>query len=193
MPTEIHKHNGQDFVAITEIAYQDGGTLRDITEVHYNDAGTFRQVFGASVTPQVPAWAPATPNLIYKSSGTEGISSFVTFSADVVGNFVFAFDEIEQPGSTGTPTSGTYKPIIEVDADNYEIAISFTGASPIAIGSGTLLNGTFQNLDIIRGVKILQTGTGTKTTNISVEIRAIAIPANTTGVATFSMTALVTP
>lgn len=192
MATEIHKHDGQDWRAITELAYQDGGTLRTLTEVHYNDAGTFRQVFGAAVAPQVPAWAASAPSLIYKSSGTGGLNSSVTFTADTSGNFLFAFDEIAQPGSTGSPTAGTYKPIIEVDAVNYEISISFTGSAPIAVGSGTLLNGTFQDLDTTRGVKILQTGAGTRITVISVEIRAKAIPANTTGVATFTMESLVT-
>lgn len=191
MPTEIHKFANGQYNAITEIAYQDGGTLRDITEVHYNDAGTFRQVFGAGVTPQVPAWAASSPSDNYRSLGTEGLNSSVVFTANTSGSFAFAFDEIERPASDGDPTFGTYKPILEVDAGNYEIAITFSGGLITAVGSGTVIDGTFQDLNTTRGIRIDKTGTGSTVSTITVEIRDKNTPANTTGVATFVIDALV--
>jgi len=75
---------------------------------------------------------------------------------------------------------------------SYEISISagsVTGVGTVnAIGSGTVINGTFQDLNTSRGVELINSADGPSgQVIISAEIREIATPANTTGVATFTL------
>lgn len=197
MPTEIHKHDGQTWQAITEIQYTDDTlTDRDITEVHYNDAGTWRQVFGSAVAAETLAWDASAPTGSYNSTSPFGIGD-VTFTADVSGGFLFIFTTSEAGSSTGTPTSGMYRPgLTGVDAVNYEISItagSVIGSGVrVAIGSGTLIDGTWQPLDGNRGVQMSVSGTGTGSISVSVQIREIANPGtNLTAVASFTLLATV--
>lgn len=189
MPTEIHKFANGIWNAITELAYQDGATLRNITEVHYNDNGTFRQVFGSSISAQTLAWSASAPTGTYFADSNTGTAQ-MQFTCDASGNFNFTFITGVDGTSTGTPTSGQYKPVIEVDASNYEFSllvggVSGTGVSN-ALGSGTLINGTFQPLNILRGVEMINsTISTTGEISVTAEIRQISTPANTTGPTTF--------
>jgi len=193
MATEIHKFANGVWNAITELAYQDAATLRNITEVHYNDAGTFRQVFGSTVSAQTLAWTASTPTGTYFATSTTGPAQ-MQFTCNTSGNFNFTFISTVDGTSTGTPTAGQYKPIIIVDASNYEFSllvgsVSGTGISN-ALGSGTLINGTFQPLNTLRGVEMINsTISTTGQISVTAEIREIATPTNTTGPATFILKA----
>jgi len=197
MPTEIWKFKDNAWQVINEIQYMDGATPRSITEVHYNDGGTWRQVFGSSVTAGTAAWASATPTGNYKSTDFEtGGAAETKFTADTLGNFLFYFSVVESGSSTGSPSSGTYRDTAPVnDPSNFEISINAGTVSGsgvrIAVGSGTLLDGTWQNLDTTRGVRIATSGTGSGSISVTVEIREIATPANTTGAATFTLSTTV--
>lgn len=193
MPTEIYKFDGTTWQPITELTYNDNGTDRTLTEVHYNDAGIFRQVFGGAVAAETLAWDASAPTGSYDSLTAEvGGLGNMSFRADTAGGFVFLFIESISGGSTGTPTSGTFRPgVTGIDFTSYEISIN-TGAvvgsgTKVAIGAGTLLDGTFQNLDVIRGVQMKLNGTGTGSISVTVEIREILTPSNTTGAASFTL------
>jgi len=197
MATEIHKFANGVWSAITEIAYQDGATLRDITEVHYNDAGTFRQVFGGSVAAVTVDWFESDGVTVNDPAGTYFADSNVgpcqmQFTCNTSGNYSFTFLFTVDASSTGTPTSGQYKSVIAVDASSYEISISVgsvTGTGTVnAIGSGTLIDGTFQTLNTTRGVELINSADGPSgEVIVTAEIREIATPANTTGSATFTL------
>jgi hypothetical protein len=191
MPSEIHVFDSDTWRAISSLQYMDGVTPRTITEVHYNDTGTWRQVFGAAIAAEVLAWATAAPSGTYLA--TDLSVGAVEFTADTSGNFLFQF--FGTASGSGTPTSGTYRPgLTGVDPVNYEISINAgtvvgTGTR-IAIGSGTLIDGTFQAMDTTRGVQVNNSTNGTTgQISVTVEIREIAVPANTTGPATFTLKA----
>ena len=191
MPTEIHKKLGDTWVAMTEIQYMDGATQRDITEVYKNDAGTWRQVFGAAVSAETLAWAASTPSGTYASTGPE--VAFSSISCDVSGAFNFL--QFTNASGSGSPTAGTFRPgVTGVDLTSYEISINAGVVSGFgaksAIGSGTLIDGTFQALDGTRGVRFANSTTGSGgQISVTVEIREIATPANTTGAASFILSA----
>lgn len=197
MPSEIYKFADGVWNAINEIGYQDGASLRDITAVHYNDSGTWRQVFGASVSPVTIDWFETDgttvndPAGIYFADSGSGPCQ-MEFRTDTSGNYNFIFITSEDASSTGTPTVGQYKGVIAVDASSYEISISAGTVSGVgtvsAIGSGTLINGTYQDLNTTRGVEFSNQADGPSgQVQITVEIREIADTGNTTGAATFTL------
>ena len=82
-----------------------------------------------------------------------------------------------------------------IDTTSYEISINTTTPATgtiLPIGAGTFLNGTFQELNVNRGLALNIIGVGTGGTNVTVEIREKLTPANTTGVATFTLRGTVT-
>lgn len=199
MASEIYKFDGSigAWRGITEIAYQDGATLRDITEVHYNDNGVWQQVFGAAISPEVLAWSASSPSGTYEALNGEG-QSFMRAEFDANGTFFFQPIDFFKFGSTGAPTVGTYRSGGGIDPINYEISINVenptgTGGN-IVIGGDTVLDGTFQPLNTLRGVAATNIDNfSTYSISVTVEIREIANPSNTTGAATFILLADGTP
>lgn len=190
MPSEIHKHDGSTWRAITDPRYNDAGTIRDLSEVHYNDGGTWRQVFGTPINAETINWTASTPSGTYHSGETE--IAFARFTASTTGSYFFS---VEVPSSgDGAPLSGTYRPgITGVDGVNYEISINAGSVSGTGIkegiGDGTDMSGAWQPLDVCRGISLFNTfsGAGVGTLLVTVEIREIATPANTSGISTFTL------
>lgn len=124
------------------------------------------------------------PTGTYKSKDLAGTAS-TTFSVDVFGNWTISSIGVQDADSD----SGAYRPgVVGSDPDNYEIKVtqvlnSGSGAT-ILLGGATL--NTFVPLNGGEGVKVQQSFTGTTNITFTWEIREIATPANTTGVATFT-------
>ena len=198
MATEIHKFANGSWNAITEIQYTDDNpTDRDITAVHYNDSGTWRQVFGGSTPAVTVDWFETDGSTVNDPAGVYFADSNIgpcqmQFTCDTSGNYNFIFLFTEDAASTGDPTVGQYKSVIAVDATSYEISISagtVSGTGTVtALGSGTLINGTYQDLNTTRGVELSNQADGPSgQVQITVEIRETATPGNTTGAATFKL------
>lgn len=196
MATEIWKFDGSSWRVINEIQYMDGATARDITEVHYNDNGTWRQVFGSGIVAGNAVWASSAPSGTYAAETTEpGGFSSAGVSCTTQGAFGFGLTEQEQAGSTGAPILGTYRDNAPLnDPSNFEIFLTsgtVTGDGFLtAQGSGTVFN-AWQPLDTTRGMVLQLLGSGSGFVDVSMEIREIATPANTTGVASFRLQVLV--
>ena len=92
-------------------------------------------------------------------------------------------------GDTFDTGSGDYRPgVVGQDEVNYEIRItaSTTGGSGSVAALGGIVFGTWKTLEGGEGISVTDAVTGVTTVNITVEIREIATPANTTGVASFT-------
>jgi len=133
----------------------------------------------------------ATETLAWNLAATgtyEAESSFdfakEKYSVDTLGNWtVIGIGDIKSDSD-----SGDYRPkVVGDDPDNYEIKItrvinSGTGA---VVADGGVIFGSFVPLNGGEGITVQQTSAGTTNVSVTVEIREIATPANTTGLASF--------
>jgi len=195
MPTEIYKFDGQTWLPIVEIQYTDDTlTDRDIIEVHYNDNGTFRQVFGAGVAAETLVWAASTPTGTYTAGITvPGRIATMAIGIDTAGAFSFLFLETNE-NAGGAPEFGTYRPgLTGIDASSYEVSVnasSVTGTGTRSgVGSMSVIDGTFQALNGTGNLIMTAGPFGGGNISVTLEIREIALPSNTTGPATFVMRA----
>lgn len=192
----IYKHNGSTWLAISALTYMDGATPRSITNVFYNDNLTERQVFGAAVAAETLAWDASAPTGTYTATTTEpGGTALARFSITTTGTFNFTLIGLDA-GGTGTPLTGTFRPgVTGVDLTSYEVSVTMgpVAGSGIRNGNGSMsdITGTFQPLSATGTVSINLIGSGSGTVSVSVEIREIATPANTTGVAAFTLGVIV--
>lgn len=193
----IFKNDGQTNQPIAKITYTDGATDRDITAVFKNDAGTWRQVFGASVSAETLAWSASTPTGTYLgvTNEFEGLA-VAKFLVTTAGTFSLTLVEIDG-GGTGTPLSGTFRPgVTGVDLTNYEVSLLLgtVAGDGVRSGSGSMtdITGTFQPLDASGSARIQLIGIGSGSVAVTLEIREIATPSNTTGPATFTLSVIVT-
>ena len=129
------------------------------------------------------AWDLA-PTGTYESRDLSGPAN-TTFTVDTFGKWTISSngDFIADSGA------GDYRPgVVGLDPDNYEIKVNYTlnsGSGSIVLSGGATLN-VFVPLDGGEGVTVEQAFTGTTNVTFTWEIREIATPANTTGVATFT-------
>lgn len=106
------------------------------------------------------------------------------FTVDISGNW-----SITGIGNvTADSDSGDYRPkVVGDDPDNYEIEVTRV----INSGSGTVtaldgvVFGSFVPLNGFEGIRVKQPSAGITNVSITVEVREIATPANTTGLASF--------
>lgn len=105
------------------------------------------------------------------------------FTVDDLGNW-----DITGSGDTFDTGSGDYRPQVEgQDDDNYEIKITeSTSGTGVVNPLGGVIFGSFVPLTGGQGISITDATASTTVSNITVEIREIATPANTTGVASFT-------
>ena len=92
-------------------------------------------------------------------------------------------------GDTFDTGSGDYRPgVVGQDEVNYEIEItsSLSGGSGSVSALGGITFGAWKTLEGGEGINVADAVSGITTVNITVEIREIATPANTTGVASFT-------
>lgn len=129
------------------------------------------------------AWDLA-PTGTYTSKDFAGTAS-TKFTVDVSGNWDISSIGVQDADSD----SGDYRPgVVGSDPDNYEIKVTLTlnsGSGATILLGGAVLN-TFVSLNGGEGVKVEQSFAGTTNVTFTFEIREIATPANTTGVATFT-------
>jgi len=106
------------------------------------------------------------------------------FIVDIAGNW-----NINADGNVkNDEDSGDYRPkVIGDDPDNYEIKITRSVNSGIGAVTpiGGVIFGSFVPLNGGEGIEVFQGSLGTTNVSITVEIREIATPANTTGLASF--------
>jgi len=123
------------------------------------------------------------------ATGTYEAESSIAF-----GREVFLVDTFGNWTITGTgdvksdSDAGDYRPkVVGDDPINYEIKItqSVNSGSGSVVALGGVSFGSFVQLDGGEGIRVLQSTAGTTNVSITVEIREIATPANTTGVASF--------
>lgn len=129
------------------------------------------------------AWDLA-PSGTYTSRDLTGTAS-TKFTVDILGNWSITSIGVQDADSD----SGDYRPgVAGSDPDNYEIKVTLTlnsGSGATILLGGAVLN-TFVPLNGGEGVKVEQSFTGTTNVTFTWEIREIATPANTTGIATFT-------
>lgn len=132
------------------------------------------------------AWNLAPTGVYTAASSAE--DAFMKFTASTLGEWVIS------GGGQGTPSSGSgdYRPKVSGDdPDNYEIRItsSRTSGSGVIAATGNVVFGSWVNHSVTDGIIVTDTGAGPTVVDITVEIREIATPANTTGVASFTFNA----
>jgi len=125
----------------------------------------------------------AAPTGTYEADGIAGHAQ-QTFTVDKAGNWdVIGFGDV-----SFDTDSGAYRPgVTGNDLDNYEIRMTAanTGSGTVIALGGIILN-TFVPLTGGQGIEVTDNALGVTTSSITVEIREIATPANTTGVASFT-------
>lgn len=128
------------------------------------------------------AWNPDPTGTYEAESDIFGASE--EFTASISGDWtVVGTGNVKSDSDTGE-----YRPkVTGNDPDNYEIKVtrvvnSGTGA---VVATGDVIFGSFVALTVSSGIRVVQTGAGTTDVSVTVEIREIATPANTTGVASF--------
>lgn len=129
------------------------------------------------------AWNAAASGL-YEAENTAAFGR-LTFSVDEFGNWTIA-----SIGDVKADTdSGDYRPkVVGEDVDNYEIKITRlvnSGSGSVTTLGGAVF-GSFVSLGGGEGIRVQQSSSGTTNVSITVEIREIATPANTTGLASFT-------
>lgn len=132
------------------------------------------------------AWNLAPSGTYSASSAAE--EAFQSFTASIDGEWAIV------GGGQGTPGSGSgdYRPkVVGDDPDNYEIRITSnrTGGSGVIAATGNVVFGSWVPHSESDGIIVTDSTSGTTTVDITVEIREIATPANTTGVASFEFSA----
>jgi len=136
----------------------------------------------AAVASETLAWS-AAPTGTYSATNVAEFAR-MTFSANIDGTW-----SISGYGSSPDSGAGDYRPkVIGDDPDNYEIKITQSktaGSGTVASVGGTVF-GSFVAHTGTEGIRVIDSVSGITTVDITVEIREIATPANTTGVASFT-------
>jgi len=111
--------------------------------------------------------------------GGPGILTFIVTSSGLW--------SVTGEGITVDTDNGDYRPgVTGNDPDNYEVKITATGSGSGTINAlGGIILGTFVPLTGGQGLKVTDTTSAETIATVTVEVREIATPANTTGVASF--------
>jgi len=122
-------------------------------------------------------------------TGVNAANSFIGqahlyFTVDAAGGW-----DISGFGETFTTISGEYRPSATgIDVDNYEIRITTATSGPgRVISLGGIVMGVWKQLVGGEGVRVIDNTDFVTASLVTVEIREIATPANTTTVATFTL------
>lgn len=123
------------------------------------------------------------------STGTYEAESSISFGREIFSVDTFGNWTVAGSGDVKSDSgAGDYRPkVVGEDCINYEIKITKvvnSGSGSVATLGGAVF-GSFVPLDGGEGVRVLQSTAGTTNVSITVEIREIATPANTTGLASF--------
>lgn len=127
------------------------------------------------------AWNLA-PTGTYSAASADGITN-QTIIMDEAGNW-----DITGVGTTFDTDSGVYRPgATGNDPDNYEIRVTAsTSGSGIVNPLGGIVLNTWKQLVGGEGIRVIDNTLAVTASIITIEIREIATPANTTGIATFT-------
>ena len=125
----------------------------------------------------------AAPTGTYEADDNTG-PAIQTFLVDKDGTW-----SVTGFGDTFDTDSGDYRPgTTGNDIDNYEIKITSapSGSGQVNALGGIILD-SFVPLTGGQGIRVFDTSSGVTESDITVEIREISTPANTTGVASFTL------
>jgi hypothetical protein len=128
------------------------------------------------------AWdLAATGTYLAESNVSIGL---LQFAVDISGNW-----NVTSSGNVQSDTdSGDYRPkVIGDDPDNYEIKVTrlVNSGMGTVFPVGGAVFGSFVPLNGGEGISVVQSSAGTTNVSVTIEVREIATPANTTGLASF--------
>lgn len=139
-------------------------------------------VKNSAATVETLAWNLAASGT-YEAESNDSFA-IELFSVDTLGDWT-----ILGTGNVKSDSdSGEYRPkVIGDDPDNYEIKVTrvVNSGNGLVIEVGGAVFGSFVALNGGEGIKVLKGNSGTVNVSVTIEIREIATPANTTGLASF--------
>ena len=160
-----------------------GTTIIVLDSVQSGTEIPLHDVFIEVAAAETLTWT-AAPTGTYEADDSGAGIARQRFFVDVAGNW-----DVDGLGDGGFDTaSGVYRPgVTGNDPDNYEIRITAsTSGSGIVTTLGGVILGVWKQIVGGEGISVVDTTSGTTISSITVEIREIATPANTTGVTSFT-------